>query len=140
TIIVLEGLSSVTLLVRDYSTRLPSETMIPNQFPHVVYDPELGWSNLPNADCAETDLFPKSARVTTEAHGFRSKTSYPDAVPPGKFRVLCSGDSFTFGMGVETDATWCAQLEQLAGHGVETVNLGVKGYGLDQEFLRFRRA
>jgi hypothetical protein len=40
------------------------------------------------------------------------------------------GDSFTFGMGVEHDSTWVAQLSARAGR--EVINLGVPGWGPQQ--------
>jgi hypothetical protein len=61
-----------------------------------------------------------------------------DAVPAGRIRVACSGDSFAFGDGVADEDTWCHHLSLLDPR-IEAVNLGQSGYGVDQAFLRFRR-
>ena len=55
----------------------------------------------------------------------------------GTGRLLCLGDSFTFGEGVGNRDTWCSLLGDAAG-GRETVNLGESGYGIDQTFLKYR--
>lgn len=54
-------------------------------------------------------------------------------VPRGRhgFRVLALGDSCTFGVGVDDDETWPAQLERLLrdrGVDAEVINAGVPGY------------
>jgi hypothetical protein len=41
-----------------------------------------------------------------------------------KPRILCLGDSFTFGYGVENDETFCARLEELFGGQYDFVNAG----------------
>jgi len=75
--------------------------------------------------------------LTINAQGFRhAGTIVPDPAPHR--RIICVGDSFTFGHGVGDADTWCERLA--AGNpSVETVNLGEDGYGVDQAFLRYRR-
>jgi lysophospholipase L1-like esterase len=63
--------------------------------------------------------------------------------PKRRFRVLALGDSCTFGLGVEDDATWPAQLERALrtqGIDAEVVNAGVPGYSAFQgmRFLETR--
>jgi len=60
-------------------------------------------------------------------------------VPQGKLRILCSGDSMTFGSGVTNDDTWC-QLLATMNPRLETVNLAQAGYGVDQMYLWYMRA
>jgi lysophospholipase L1-like esterase len=55
--------------------------------------------------------------------------------PPDEFRVLCLGDSVTFGLGVGDDETWPANLERFlagsprfAGRTVNVLNGGVPGW------------
>ena len=54
-------------------------------------------------------------------------------------RIAVVGDSFTFGLEVTYDEAWPAQLERLFGEGVQVLNFGVDGYGVDQAYLRYRR-
>lgn len=77
--------------------------------------------------------------LRTNSEGFRNEVEVPVEVPPGKVRVLCSGDSFTLGYGVDDDHAWCRRLASLDDR-VETVNLGQGGYGIDQSYLWYLRA
>ncbi|MCC6763061.1 MAG: hypothetical protein IT293_00215 [Deltaproteobacteria bacterium] len=100
------------------------------------YDPALGWASVPNV--ALPDLYGPGVGFHTNTHGFRGRVDPAPAPPPGKTRVVCSGDSFTLGPGVADDATWCALLASLDPR-LETVNMGQGGYGVDQAFLWYRR-
>jgi lysophospholipase L1-like esterase len=62
---------------------------------------------------------------------------------PGTFRVLCLGDSITFGEGVRYEDTYPARLEELlssrmTGKSVEVINAGVQAYGTRQSVDLFR--
>lgn len=61
----------------------------------------------------------------------------------GAFRIVCIGDSNTYGIGVPRDQTYPAQLERLlneraAGQRFEVVNLGVPGTNSGQALHRLR--
>ena len=60
--------------------------------------------------------------------------------PPGTFRILGLGDSFTFGTGVREEDTFLAVLrERLARRGAfEVWNLGIMGYGTREEVALLR--
>ena len=92
-------------------------------------DPELGWITIPGAT---TD----DAAIT--ASGIRATHEYAPAPPPGVVRIAAFGDSFVHGDEVATDETWAAVLERMR-PGVEVLNYGVGGYGLDQALLRYER-
>jgi hypothetical protein len=100
------------------------------------YDPELGWVSRPSL--AVRDAFGPGRDVHTDRRGFRVRGEIADAATPGRIRVLCSGDSFTFGEGVGDDSPWCQRLTELDPR-LESVNLGLPGYGVDQSLLRYRR-
>jgi lysophospholipase L1-like esterase len=74
-----------------------------------------------------------SHQVTHNREGFRDR-DHPLPKPAGFFRILCLGDSFTYGVGTEDDQTYPALLEQLLnargeGHRkVEVINAGLPGY------------
>lgn len=59
---------------------------------------------------------------------------YPHERSPGKSRVVMLGDSITFGYGVADGETFSDRLGM--GGDLEIVNLGVQGYGTDQELLK----
>ena len=100
------------------------------------YDPELGWVNLPNVYLP--NMYGPGKFLRTNSQGFRNDSDFSQHVPPGKARIICSGDSFTLGYGVDNEHTWPARL---AAHSpdLETVNMGQGGYGADQAFLWYKR-
>lgn len=129
-LIVLEGLASAFLIVRDVTVFAWVAQ------PYTQYDAELGWVNRPGVRIP--DMFGPGVGVETNAQGFRTAHDVAPRVAPGRLRVVCAGDSFTFGDGVDNAHTWC---EQLAAHDprIEPVNLGEGGYGVDQAYLRYVR-
>ena len=71
--------------------------------------------------------------VRTNALGLREDREVVPVAPPGTFRVLCLGDSVTFGYGVDRAATFPALLEdRLAGalprQRVEVIDAGQPGH------------
>lgn len=97
--------------------------------------PLLGWVLAP-----ERDSYTIDAPVRTNALGLRDEPLAPKA--PGELRVLCLGDSFTFGQGVRFEDTWPELLERClerahAGRPVRTINAGVGGYDTRQELIWF---
>jgi hypothetical protein len=131
--VVLEGISSATILgyrlLSDRNPGLQSRT-------HVRYDEHLGWANEPNLDI--DDMYGPGRRFVTNSQSFRNAEDFPKRVPEGKRRIICSGDSFTLGIGVSNEDTFCARLSGLDAR-LETANLGEAGYGLDQIYLKYRR-
>ena len=103
---------------------------------HTEYDKELGWINLPNLFIE--DMYSREDPLTTNSQRYRNKSDFSDEVPAGKIRIVCSGDSFTLGFGVDDDHTWCQQLTPLNKR-LETVNMGQGGYGIDQAYLWYKR-
>jgi len=93
-------------------------------------DPELGWRPLPNVEKIG-DIWGVSRPASTNSHGWRDRErTY--AKRRGTLRAVAIGDSFTFGVGVDDGERFTdvlsAKMQQL-----EVVNLGVAGYGPDQE-------
>jgi len=129
--VLLEGISSFLLLGRDVSaTRLPAERR------HTRHDSELGWVNRTNLFVP--DMYGPGIALRTNAQGFRNDRDFEPAVPTGALRAICSGDSFTLGYGVGDSDTWCARLASKV-PGLETVNMGQGGYGVDQAYLWYKR-
>lgn len=100
---------------------------------YVVFDDELGWTIGPNGESNQ-------GRYRSNAQGVRTRPDrlFAPGPPPGVFRVVAAGDSFTHADELPFEQTWAAQLETLDGR-IEVVNLGVPGYGTDQALLRWRR-
>jgi hypothetical protein len=127
----LEGASSLLFIANEmfHTAGVPEDQ-------HAEYDEELGWVNLPNVHLP--DFYGPGAGVRTNAQRFRSDREFTRDVPPGRTRVVCSGDSFTFGVGVGNQQAWCERLTALD-PGLETVNMGLGGYGIDQAYLWYLR-
>lgn len=103
---------------------------------HTRYDELLGWVNVPNLYIA--DMYGPGVYLQTNGQGFRNKQDFNPEPPADKLRIICSGDSFTFGYGVDNDRTWCQLLAAKDEH-LETVNMGQGGYGIDQAYLWYKR-
>ncbi len=72
------------------------------------------------------------ALVRTNARGLR-EVEFAPMVPPGALRILCLGDSSTFGYGMNAGETYPEDLERglarrLPGTGIEVINAGVPGW------------
>ena len=100
-------------------------------------DPEIGWTLKPDLAWT-TGSAPWENGLTTNAAGFRDGP-HAAAKAPGAYRVVVLGDSFVFGSGVPQEGTLTRRLAAHLGPGFEIVNLGVPGYGTDQELLPLRR-
>jgi len=104
--------------------------------PSMRYDEQLGWVSVPNFH--EKNYYAPGIYLETNSKGFRASQEFAQKVPAGRVRVICSGDSFTFGEGVGNDSTWCQLLESLNPR-FQPVNMGESGYGADQMYLWYRR-
>jgi lysophospholipase L1-like esterase len=97
------------------------------------YRPDVGWVNEPNQRARTVGRW--SVRINSA--GLRGP-EYRTPKPPGLFRILLVGDSFTFGYGVAEDSTYGAQLERLISargvqcESVQVINGGVNGYNTEQ--------
>jgi hypothetical protein len=107
----------------------------PNEVPGMkIAHPKLGWVYAPNfsARLVTTDY---ETTISTNELGFRDRpvdlTTLPEQV------VLAVGSSFTSGIGVESDETWVAVVEQLVNApgslaSNRFVNAGINAYSLKQ--------
>ena len=106
--------------------------------PRFEYDERLGWKLRPGQRS-----FTMSEPVTTNALGLRS----PEVDGPptaGELRILCLGDSQTFGNGVGQEKTYPRRLEALLaarrpGERFTVVNAGVPAYDTLQEVEQMER-
>ena len=97
-------------------------------------DTELGWTPLPNLDLTRKNANGELWHITTDAEGIRGPSGWGR---DEQTRLLILGDSFAFGEGVDLDdrfdSLMRAQIPNLS-----IVNLGVMGYGPDQQLIRAR--
>lgn len=97
-------------------------------------DAELGWVPLSHLDVERLNVDGETWRIVTGADGVRGPADWPDH---GR-RLLVLGDSFAFGEGVDLDERFDRVLQRRVPD-LSVVNLGVMGYGPDQELIRARR-
>jgi peptidoglycan/LPS O-acetylase OafA/YrhL len=100
--------------------------------PSLEPDERLGWKLKPSS---ETRLRWESYDyvVRSNSLGYRGP-EVAEAKPPGRFRILATGDAFTSSEGVSSEESWPRLLEkQLSGRRpVEVLNFGITGYGPNQ--------
>ena len=132
--IFIEGLASYLLVVRNFISAPATKSLAKQQY--TKYDADLGWINKPNVFIA--DVYGPGVYFRTNAQGFRNNHDIAKAVSEGKTRIICSGDSYTHGYGVDNVHSWCELLSTLDPR-LETVNMGEDAYGTDQAYLRYKR-
>lgn len=130
-VVVAEGLLSFGALAKSIITTRPIA-----ERRHTMHDELLGWVNAP--DVFLPDMYGKGVYLRTNAQSFRANAPTSPQHPGDTVRVICSGDSFTLGYGVDNDHTWCQQLANANPH-IESVNMGQGGYGVDQAYLWYKR-
>jgi hypothetical protein len=95
---------------------------------------DLGWTPLPDLDLVRTNANGDLWHVATNADGIRGSSSWPDGEHT---RLLVLGDSFAFGEGVDLADRFDTIVQERVPN-LAVVNLGVMGYGPDQELIRAR--
>jgi len=127
--IFVEGLSS--LIISAYN-------LISYKPPPAIsrYDASIGWTGIPDAYIP--DMYGPGKYVKTKSLGFRNDAEVEAIMSDTRIRIICSGDSFTYGEGVANDQAWCNRMPELDNR-LEMVNLAQPGYGIDQMYLRYMR-
>lgn len=100
-----------------------------------VYDPVTGWSLKPNL--RDEKVF-ENKILNSNSKGMRGRKEF-SYERNSKARIIVLGDSFTFGDEVSDNETYPYYLQELLGSGVEVINMGIRGYGLDQMLLRLEK-
>jgi len=101
---------------------------------NVSVPPEVAWRWLPEQRVDS----PHGFTVSINGFGLRDSREVAIPKPRGTFRVLCLGDSFTYGIETPEEQTYPHRLEQalrarLPGREVEVWNAGCNGYNSCQE-------
>lgn len=114
-------------------------------------DPKLYWKLKPNQNCY-TKVAHKPVHINS--HGTRG-TEFQIEKPPNTLRILCLGDSRTFGWGLSEAQTYSGLLEQMLqgaagtphpgllpsegrGKQIEVINAGVNAWSYAQMLVYFR--
>jgi hypothetical protein len=92
------------------------------------YHPTFGW--FPPKNTTRRFAWDRTTTITHNSHGFRS----PEPETNNKPGIMFLGDSFTWGFDVEAYERFTDKLQSRHPEW-QIHNLGVSGYGTDQEFL-----
>jgi hypothetical protein len=136
--VFLEGAASLVWMIIDYQEfqqSIPRATSFKEEF-HARHDPELGWSHLPGTHLP--NFYGPGKAMTINQDGFRGGENYVGRKPENRTRVLCLGDSFTLGFGVDDSQTWPACLESLRPF-IQAVNMGQGAYSIGQCYLWYHK-
>ncbi|NES65043.1 MAG: hypothetical protein F6K24_07170 [Okeania sp. SIO2D1] len=128
---LVEGLSSILLMFYRISKIQQNSAHL-----YAQYDELLGWVNIPNVNIP--NMYGEGIYFRTNSQSFRNNEDFSINIPPNKVRIICSGDSFTMGLGVSNDQTWCQLLTSI-NQRLQTINMGQGGYGVDQVYLWYKR-
>jgi lysophospholipase L1-like esterase len=128
------------LLLAEGITRIVMPNSVKLRLMHQP-DKKLGYRLVPQFEMDhQTREFRSHIKINSE--GLRDH-EYPAVKDAKTFRILAIGDSFTLGLGVNSEESYPKVLEtMLNGDSVnagskkyEVINAGVDGYGTDQEYL-----
>jgi len=133
----------LTLLIIGFSMALTVEAgarlILRHQEPEEVvpasigrFDEKLGWALRPLAH-ATSKRTGSEIDYRINSLGLRNRET-PYKKPEGVFRIVLVGDSRTFGWGVPLEKHFSTLLEGYF-KDVEVINMGVSGFGVDQELL-----
>ncbi len=133
------------LLMLEIGLRLVPQATINNLIERssqrlVLYrlDPRIGWSLKPGGETVITTKDDRAIPIQVNSLGLRD-TEHTYQKPPGVFRLLMLGDSFTEALDVELEESYPYLVEQCLtsklNMPVEVINGGVSGYGTPEEYL-----
>lgn len=120
--------------------RIPKESIASNIVSDLVYYYE------PKPDRKETvnEWGPSQATYLINHDTFNERFNYEIQKDPSTFRIITLGDSYTYGLYVNTSDNWPEQLEDLLNNNCskykkyEVINLGVHGYDIEYAAERYR--
>ena len=100
-------------------------------FPQLEYDPVLSYTLKKNSVYVHSNI-EFSNEIRTNSMGLRD-----DSASLIKPEIICLGDSYTMGWGVEQDKSFPQLIEHTTGHRV--LNTGITSYGTARELLMLNR-
>ena len=122
--------------------RIDKETILIDQ----DYDLQYYWVLAPNMVVKDKpEWLPAEVEYTYNADALNDRFNYEVSKPPDTFRILTQGDSFTYGLFVNTKESWPEQLEDLLNNEqrcksvkFEVINLGVGGFDIQYIVKRYK--
>lgn len=137
---VFAAIISTHLAIRAYWTAAdttPAQDSEPRAYGNVLGDLE------PRRAFTSTEIQDLPYAVSINEQGFRGKRELLPGKPENRLRVLCLGDSFTYGVGVDDQFTYPALLQiylqqRFPDREVEVVNAGVPFYDIFDELSYYR--
>lgn len=132
------GITLATLLLVTLAGEVVVRCLVyvPRGTPYVAETPDTIFQNKPDIVGRHVSPGEFDYEFRTNSQGLRARKTV--AAHPSVPRILCLGDSFTFGVGVADQETWPARLESLlagTGRPSEVVNAGVMGWGLAEYWI-----
>lgn len=106
------------------------------------------YEQIPDTTVTELqDWLPVPAIHTINNDGLNERFDYPLQKPPGTYRIMTMGDSFTEGMYVDTPDNYSERLEDMLNSTltcknithIDVINLGVEGYDMQYILERYKR-
>jgi len=143
TLVVLASLIVALIMVEGILWTLDTTGIVPiadptvessDQYVFFRYDPVLGWNNQAGA----TGIFSRKdfkTGVHINSLEMREHREF-ERSRDGRRRIAVTGDSFTWGHGVEESERYTNVAASLFGGGVEIMNFGVTGFGPVQYYLQ----
>ncbi len=132
-LVALLGISLICLVVAEIVARA-YVSVVAKRGKLFRHDETLGWTVLAGLDFARRNASGGIWQVRTNPGGGRSPLEFED---PAKRRILLIGDSFVFGEGVDVEDRFDMR-PAMQQDGWSSVNLGVMGYGTDQQMITAR--
>jgi len=138
--IIFFALTSGYLAVEGYwlaTGSTPERAVKPRFYTNVPGDLE------PNLTVVDTTIKGLPFEVSTNAQGFRGNEDVSMAKKPGSVRILCLGDSYSYGVGVGNRQTFPAMLqsfltEKYVGVDFQVINAATPFYGVFDELDYYR--
>lgn len=119
------------------SDSIPERDVKPRFYDNVPGDLE------PNLTVVDRSIKNLPFEVSINAQGFRGDEDVSETKKPGSFRILCLGDSYSYGVGVKNGETYPAMLEsflsqKFSGVDFQVINAASPFYGVFDELDYYR--
>jgi len=115
----------VVLILVLFEVFLRTFGIVPSSIVRAVYHPNLIGDYEPLISMVDNRVKAYPFRFTTNSQGVRSKFEYSETKGKNTFRILCLGDSFTMGWGVDDSETYSELLRALLQEKYKDINIEV---------------